>query len=64
MYLASELSNGDSKIYANEKSSYLPINIVPSGGPRPNYGPFSTFYWAARQFLWAAFAAPVTWDQT
>jgi len=54
------LSNENSKIYANEKSNYLTINTVPSGGPRPNYGPFSAFYWAAQHLLlWAVFAAPV-----
>jgi len=37
---------------------------VSSGGPRPNCGPFSTFYWAAQHFLWAVFAAPVALAQT
>jgi len=60
----SELSNENSKDYANEKSSYLTINTVPNGGPRPNHGPFSTFYWAAQHLLWALFPAPVGWDQT
>jgi len=64
MYLTSELSNENSKIYAYEKSSYLTINTVPSGGPRPNYGPFSTLYWAAQHLLWSVFATPVAWDQT
>jgi len=40
-------------------------NDVHSGGPPPNCGRFSTFYWAAQHFLsWAVFAAPVAWDQT
>jgi len=62
MYLASELSNENSKIYANEKSSSLGISAVPSGGPRPDYGLFSTFYWAVQHLLWTVFAAPVSWD--
>jgi len=64
MYLASELSNENSKSYANEKTSYLTINTVPRGGPWPNNGSFSTFYWAAQHLLWAVFAAPVVWAQT
>ena len=64
MYLASELSNENSKICANEISTYLTINTVPSGGPQPNYGPFSTFFWAAKYLLWAVFAVLVAWDQT
>jgi len=62
--LASELINENSKLYTNEKSSYLTNNTVPSGGPRSNCGSFSTFYWAAQLCLWAVFAVPVAWDQT
>jgi len=58
------LSNENSKLYTNEKSSYLTNNTVPSGGPRSNCGPFSTFYWAVQHLLWAMFAAPITWAQT
>jgi len=65
VYLASELSNENSKLYTNENSSYLTNNTVTSGGYWPNWGPFSTFYWAAQHLLlWAVFAAPVAWDQT
>jgi len=58
------LSNENSKLYTNEKSSYLTNNTVPSGGPLPNCGLFSSFYWAAQHSLWAVFAAPVAWAQT
>jgi len=35
---------------------------VPSGGPRPICGLFSTFHWATRHLLlWAVFAASVAW---
>jgi len=57
------LSYENSKLYTNEKASYLTNNTVPRGGPRPNCGLFSTFHWAA-QHLWAVFAAPVAWAQT
>jgi len=53
VYLASELSNENSKIYTNEKASYLTNKPVPSGGPRPSFGLFSTFYWAVQHVLWA-----------
>jgi len=58
MFLASELSNEDSTLYINEKSSYLTNNTVrqwsANCGPRPNCGPFSTFYCAALHLLlWA-----------
>jgi len=49
----------NSHLYTNEKSRYLTNNTVPSGGPRPNCGLFSTIYWAAQHLLWAVFAAPV-----
>jgi len=58
------LSNENSKLYTNEKPSYLTNNTVPRGGPRPNFGPFSSFYWAAQHLLWAVFIAPVVWAQT
>jgi len=59
VYLASELSNENSKLCTSKKSSHLTNNTVPSGGPRPNCGLFSSFYWAAQHFLlWAVFAAP------
>jgi len=47
------------KLYTNEKARYLTTNTVPSGGSRPNFGLFSTFYWAAQHLLWAVFAASV-----
>jgi len=52
------------KLYTNENASYLTNNIVPNGGPRPNCGLFSTFYWAAQHLLWTVFAAPVARAQT
>jgi len=58
VYLASELSDENSKLCTNEKPSYLTNNTVSSGGP------FSTFCWAAQHLLWAVFAAPVAWNQT
>jgi len=58
------LSNENSKLYTNEKSSRLTDNTVPSGGPRPNCGLFSTFYWAAQHLLRAVFSTPVAWAQT
>jgi len=38
VYLASEFSNVNSKIYTNEKPSYLTNNTVPSGGLGPIEG--------------------------
>jgi len=64
VYLASELSNENSKVYTDEKSSYLTNNTVPDGGLRPNCGLLSTFYWAALRLLWAMFAVPVAWART
>jgi len=59
MYLASELSNENSKIYATEKSSYLTVALCPVVDLGPIMGLNSTFYWAAQHLLWAVFAAPV-----
>ena len=37
---------------------------MPSGGPRSNCEPFSTFYWAAQHLFWAVFVAAVGCAQT
>jgi len=60
------LSNENSKIYANEKSSYLTITLCPVADLGPIMG-LSALFIGRRNTccgLWAVFAEPVAWDQT